>query len=569
MSLTKFLLSVPVLLLPTGLWAATSSWIVATGGSHNFTNTTKWEGGVVPGASDTALFTNTSTGGSTIILWTSPVINESVSFDYQSSSTIRAFNLSNANWLVTSRFAVEPSIGRTNFVRLQNGGTLSVTNSSGTALMEIGSGFGPATFDLNGSTLNVDTLIATNNAKFTFTGGTLNTFHGSSIFVPSAADNLRLENGVEWNMLGGTNNISLVAVSRTIQFHNATMRVSGVGTLLNAPIAQVGAFTTSTNNTLWIQDGAKAVISILQVGSNATASGAAQTLSGSGSVVVTNGGVLEANRITIGSDGKGTIAVTGATLQFTTNTPVIDLKMPGTFMLSSGTLAFSGVDAAAINGAITNISYSGANTLRLAQATNAMVSSYTFQAGGGQPFTILNLQDGRFQSTNLLIGSGGKLTGSGIVNSFSVTNNGTIAPGESPGVLSFTSNLVLGTSSLLDMEIGGTNSSDYDQIIVAGDLSITGALKLTLLNSFSPTVGDIFTLIDNQGTGPVSGQFNGLTNNQFLDASQNGLDAYFRIRYDGADGFGNDVVLLATIPEPSSLFMCGLALILGVWTRRR
>jgi hypothetical protein len=71
-------------------------------------------------------------------------------------------------------------------------------------------------------------------------------------------------------------------------------------------------------------------------------------------------------------------------------------------------------------------------------------------------------------------------------------------------------------------------------------------------------------LIDNQGANPVVGQFTGLSNNAFLDASGNGVDAYFRIQYNVG---GNDVVLLATIPEPSVALLAGLA----VWIllRRR
>ena len=115
------------------------------------------------------------------------------------------------------------------------------------------------------------------------------------------------------------------------------------------------------------------------------------------------------------------------------------------------------------------------------------------------------------------------------------------------------------------MEIGGTGSAHYDQLIIDGNITVTGTLAIAMLNGFDPTPGDTFTLIDNLGANPIFGYFNGLTNNAFLDASGNGSDAYFTIHYDG--GTGNDLVLLATIPEPSLLALLSIgALLLG---RRR
>jgi hypothetical protein len=106
---------------------------------------------------------------------------------------------------------------------------------------------------------------------------------------------------------------------------------------------------------------------------------------------------------------------------------------------------------------------------------------------------------------------------------------------------------------------------DYDRLIVGGSVTVTGTLAVTSINAFSPTPGDTFTLIDNQGANPIFGQFDGLTNNAFIDASANGGNAFFRIQYDG--GTGNDLVLIATIPEPSTMLMMMVAL--GLLARRR
>lgn len=116
------------------------------------------------------------------------------------------------------------------------------------------------------------------------------------------------------------------------------------------------------------------------------------------------------------------------------------------------------------------------------------------------------------------------------------------------------------------MEIGGASPSAYDQLTVNGSVTVTGALSVVVIDSFSPTLGQTFTLIDNEGSNAISGFFNGLTNNAFIDASANGADAYFNILSNG--GSGNDLVLIATIPQPS----VGLSLLLvagGLLVRRK
>jgi hypothetical protein len=82
-------------------------------------------------------------------------------------------------------------------------------------------------------------------------------------------------------------------------------------------------------------------------------------------------------------------------------------------------------------------------------------------------------------------------------------------------------------------------------------VSLAGDLALDV--GFSPSLGDMFTIINNQGTNPVSGTFS-----QGSSISADGF--LFGINYGGGDG--NDVVLTAIIPEPStallSLVMTGL-----------
>ncbi|MCG6154600.1 FG-GAP repeat domain-containing protein [Rubinisphaera margarita] len=120
-----------------------------------------------------------------------------------------------------------------------------------------------------------------------------------------------------------------------------------------------------------------------------------------------------------------------------------------------------------------------------------------------------------------------------------VTLNGVIAPGGSPGQLVVTGNLVLDSGDTVEIELEGDDpGTGYDQIVVAGDVTLNNAqLDTTRLAAYTPSYLKTFTIIDNQGVNPVTGTFLNLN-----DGDQLVLDDYiYQIDYDGGDG--NDVVL--------------------------
>ena len=77
-----------------------------------------------------------------------------------------------------------------------------------------------------------------------------------------------------------------------------------------------------------------------------------------------------------------------------------------------------------------------------------------------------------------------------------VTFGGTFSPGLSPVRLHAT-NLGIGDEGTLVMELGGTDAGDqHDQLAVAGDLHLDGTLQVSLIDSFTPGVGDEFDILD-------------------------------------------------------------------------
>jgi hypothetical protein len=100
------------------------------------------------------------------------------------------------------------------------------------------------------------------------------------------------------------------------------------------------------------------------------------------------------------------------------------------------------------------------------------------------------------------IGTVGKVRGNGRFVG-NVTSNGTIAPGlpAAGGSITVTGNLTLQATSQLALELGGlTRKSAYDCLTVSGALTLGGNLNVTLLNGFTPLLGNAFDLFDSAST---------------------------------------------------------------------
>ncbi len=93
----------------------------------------------------------------------------------------------------------------------------------------------------------------------------------------------------------------------------------------------------------------------------------------------------------------------------------------------------------------------------------------------------------------LSIGSGGTLSGTGLIDAnVVVLPSGTISPGASPGKLTIDGDLLISQLGTLKLEFAGTTAGMFDQLQVAGDLSILGTIQVSLLNGFQPLAGDSF-----------------------------------------------------------------------------
>lgn len=129
---------------------------------------------------------------------------------------------------------------------------------------------------------------------------------------------------------------------------------------------------------------------------------------------------------------------------------------------------------------------------------------------------------------------GGILKGTGRTGDLNVY--GTIAPGLSPGTITVNGTFTLSPQGTYDAEI--LNIDNYDKI-VATNVDLSGKLNAIFLPGASIKKDQKFTIIDNTGTNPVTGTFQGLAEGAQVVVGT----ATFSVSYVG--GTGNDVVLTA------------------------
>ena len=148
-------------------------------------------------------------------------------------------------------------------------------------------------------------------------------------------------------------------------------------------------------------------------------------------------------------------------------------------------------------------------------------------------------------STGFVIGNGtiGALTTSEIVAP--APNDASVVPLNGSGVLNTGNWTTTGGNVYMDLQglTPSTGTTGYDQINVTGTVTLAPSTELTLsFGDIQPAVGQVFVLINNDGSDPVNGTFNGKPDGTIITL---GGVYQFRLDYDGGSS-SNDVTLTCT-----------------------
>ncbi len=128
-------------------------------------------------------------------------------------------------------------------------------------------------------------------------------------------------------------------------------------------------------------------------------------------------------------------------------------------------------------------------TLELLAGTLELWAGLTQTAG------VTRLNGGTLTATGIIDIRGGALEGVGNVGGH-VRNAGEVRPGLSAGVLTISVRYEQTAEGVLHVEIGGKAAgSEYDQLVVGWLAELDGTLRATLIDGFSPSVGDAFDVL--------------------------------------------------------------------------
>ncbi|QJR15134.1 IPTL-CTERM sorting domain-containing protein [Usitatibacter palustris] len=225
----------------------------------------------------------------------------------------------------------------------------------------------------------------------------------------------------------------------------------------------------------------------------------------------------------------GTPTFTGGTLRI--NDVAIAFTQPTISLGAAGGTVDSNGNTATFFGSI-----GGPGGLTKAGASSLLLAGTSTYSGATNVSAGSLIVNGSIVSP-VSVASGAVLTGGGVVGATNVAGGGTLAPGAAIGNLR-TGNLTLAAGSTLQVDLNGpTPGTQHDQVSVTGTAALGGA-TLTVTLGFTPVLGQVFTIINNDGADAVTGTFAGLPEGSILTVGA----TQFYVSYAGS---GNDVTLTA------------------------
>ncbi len=371
---------------------------------------------------------------------------------------------------------------------------------------------------------SVKDFASTVNAGFTSSIGTLDidSTWGGTITVNTALSvtgNFTLASG----SFGGNGAVTIAGIASqwsggqidvgTGGFANTgTLTIAGTGTenlkggtLTNiGTIDQTGAGTLQLGAGATLLNGSKGTYDIEAAvkitGGTITNAGTLEQTKGTGtstiSSALSNTGKLFVNTGTVDVSGKVT-QVSGTTLT------------AGTWQVTGSSTVHSTLDITSAP-SLTTVGSKAAVTLSGLNTTFANLAAVTTNQGifsllGGQSFTT----KGSFTNS-------GKLT---------------LGPGST---LTVKGNFTETAAGKLTVEIGGTNTSPtIGAISATGKITLAGSLSVTDTAKVIPAVGSVLTLLEDPGSGPISGTFTGLAEGSTIKITVGTTTITFKISYKG------------------------------------
>jgi len=347
-------------------------------------------------------------------------------------------------------------------------------------------------------------------------------------------------------------NALTVGSGATVNFQNAGQTLGAVS---NANTLNFSAGTGTVTLTSLAGDGSTSFSSNASIGS---ITGGNNTITGTAAITTLSGGNTTVGGVaTIGTMSAGRANLNGATSTITT--------------LSGGTVALGSSTVLTVNGGSFGGTLTGGSLLTGGNFTFASGSSFS----GNTTVSTGNklVVNGTLSGSTLSIASGATLGGNGTISAAaSFASGAKLAPGNSPGTLSFGSSTDL-TGVTTEMELGGTGGvagTDFDKINVTGELKYGGTLNIVSYNGFNFDVAGSYNLFDSTS---IAGTFVNVNVGSVALAGLSGV--WTGNNLAGTFGYSfaesNGIFTVTAIPEPSAFAaLAGFGVIgIALYRRRR
>lgn len=328
-------------------------------------------------------------------------------------------------------------------------GTYTVTLNQDAAASRIllGNASGTQTFVMNGRHLQLNAAAPATS----LTGGSV----------------IEMSNG---SLIDGAGQINVFSQLKVTDSDLAVrVNLSGGALLINGTSSHTGIFNLNLGGSLNVQSGMFAI-------ANAFTANGTISLSGPGAALSVTTGTL-----TIGTTGSLNATGSGATR-------VLDAQINNTgTMVVAADLDINRGDADHLNSGLITCSL-GSLTVTQAGMTPSFTNTGTLVIALGATFTGGIVQN----SGSGVIRGGGLLNVSDAV----FTNSADIAPGSSAGLLSVTGNYHQSAAGTYRCEVGGVAAGSlHDRLAVTRSADLNGELAVSLINGFTPSIGDSFVIL--------------------------------------------------------------------------
>jgi pectate lyase len=165
----------------------------------------------------------------------------------------------------------------------------------------------------------------------------------------------------------------------------------------------------------------------------------------------------------------------------------------------------------AANNATLNITNGWLEVVNTLEIANAGTGTLNLSGGKLRVGTLTN--GGGTASFNF---TGGTLAADTVTFNL-VNQGGIISPGDSPGQTHVVGDLTQNGASTLAIDINGTNSGQFDKVVVDGTATLDGALVITFTNGYVPPYGAVVTILTCASRGGTFASFDYPTNDVTME----------------------------------------------------